>query len=567
MCPLAASDPAEAHRRSAETPSSDEATPEPVTSAEDKEAGSQREGDSSAPASEHVGPWGVALGVLFWAGVGLVAALSNDTSNRFLRNNWMWLAGVALALMAAGVVAVLRGWLERRTASTKATLFISVLPVIGLILVGIFALPEKWQLVALRSVFLAVVILTPAVLWWLFIAAQRASLLNEFLTNLYRLGLLEHTQTGPRRESSAARATRINAYLKKFEASYGTLKDSVHKDVLENRLGQYAQAETTTEAPLLTAIVPVSLATVAMFVGWLLLLPPTDITPSGTKPRWLDALEPNTTPVTLAFLGAYFFSLQMLFRRYVRKDLRGSAYIAVLLRVVLAAIGIWVIAAVGEGLGAGLEQSSWQLLLLGFVIGVFPRVAWQLIRGMFTKTFHRAVPSLESRLPLDCLDGCTIWHEARFEEEDIENVPNMATADIVELLANTPFPGDRLIDWVDQAILLTQLGAGDCRRLPSGDDSVRGRLAAHGIRTASALLFVAEQAQAAGTFDDLSEAIAGESARTILPSLISAVQTNGNLALVLTWRGLSTPRQLPQPRAPIEALGEPSAAVAVNPAT
>jgi hypothetical protein len=503
--------------------------------------------------------------------VGLVAALSNETSNRFLRDNWKWLAPAGVALVAGIVVAVLSAWLKGRTASTKATFFIFVgLPTISLVLIGIFALPATWQLVALRSVFLAVVILTPAVLWWLFIAAQRASLLNEFLSNLYRLGLLEHAQTGQRRESSAARGARINAYLQKFEASYGTLKDSVRRDVLDNRLSQYTRADTTAEAPLLTAIVPVSLATVALFVGWLLVLPPTDMNSDGPKPRWLDALRPNTTSVTLAFLGAYFFSLQMLFRRYVRKDLHGGAYIAVLLRVVLATMGIWVIAAVAQGLLATDRQadlrSDWRLLLLGFVIGVFPKVAWQVVRGLFTKTFHRAVPSLESGLPLDCLDGCTVWHEARFEEEDIENVPNMATADIVELLVNTRFSGDRLIDWMDQAILLTQLGPSDGRQ-QSGDDSVRGRLAAHGIRTASALLFVAEQAKAAGSFDDLCEAIAGESDSTVLPSLIWAVQTNGNLALVLTWRGLSTPPQVPQPRLPIEALDEPSAAVAVNPAT
>jgi hypothetical protein len=37
----------------------------------------------------------------------------------------------------------------------------------------------------------------------------------------------------------------------------------------------------------------------------------------------LDIVE--QPPLTYAFLGAYFFSLQMLFRRYVHRDLRGSA--------------------------------------------------------------------------------------------------------------------------------------------------------------------------------------------------------------------------------------------------
>ena len=98
-----------------------------------------------------------------------------------------------------------------------------------------------------------------------------------------------------------------------------------------------------------------------------------------------------------------------------------------------------------------------QLCLLGFVIGVFPVVVWRVIRSLTTKLFVFAVPNLESKFTLDGLDGLTVWHQSRLEEEDIENIPNMATADIVDLLVNTRLPAGRIIDWVDQAILLTYL--------------------------------------------------------------------------------------------------------------
>src|SRR6185369_5809264 len=65
--------------------------------------------------------------------------------------------------------------------------------------------------------------------------------------------------------------------------------------------------------------------------------------PRGLSPKWLGAFTPESTPVHFAFLGAYFFCLQMLFRRYVRRDLRASAYVAVALRIILAIIGIWVV--------------------------------------------------------------------------------------------------------------------------------------------------------------------------------------------------------------------------------
>ena len=145
----------------------------------------------------------------------------------------------------------------------------------------------------------------------------------------------------------------------------------------------------------------------------------------------------------------------MLFRRYVRADLRGNAYIAVVMRIFLAVIGVWVISSAGRAAG---WQGTSQMLLLAFVIGVFPNVAWQVIRGATSKMFKVVLPSLESGMPLNCLDGLTVWHETRLEEEDIENVHNMATADIVDLLVDTRIPAGRIVDWIDQAILLTHLG-------------------------------------------------------------------------------------------------------------
>ena len=118
------------------------------------------------------------------------------------------------------------------------------------------------------------------------------------------------------------------------------------------------------------------------------------------------------------------------------------------MRIVLAVIGVWVISAVGKAAG---WQGASQMLLLAFVIGVFPMVVWQVIRSATTKLFRLALPSVESRMPLNRLDGLTVWHETRLEEEDIENVHNMATADIVDLLVDTRIPADRVIDWIQNS--------------------------------------------------------------------------------------------------------------------
>jgi hypothetical protein len=89
------------------------------------------------------------------------------------------------------------------------------------------------------------------------------------------------------------------------------------------------------------------------------------------------------------------------------------------------------------------------------------------------------LPSLTTQLALSDLDGLTVWHEARLQEEAIETIPNMVMADVVDLMLYTRLPPDRIIDWVDQAILYTHLGP-----MPEDDpaNNVLGRpLRAHGI--------------------------------------------------------------------------------------
>jgi hypothetical protein len=248
-------------------------------------------------------------------------------------------------------------------------------------------------------------------------------LLNEFLTNLKRLGLLHQLYN----EEDASRRRRVQSYLQKFEAIYGDLPPNIHDDVLENNFRYYSREETGRATSLSTATIPVMLSTVLIAIGWLITLPPGELVSNNTP--WVQAFKPTAAPVALAFLGAYFFSLQMLFRRYVLNDLGGTAYVAVSIRIILAVIGIWILMVVGPEGGF----SDTQLLVWGFVFGVFPRVIWQIIESLFKKMAGFVVPSMTSQFPVSDLDGLTVWHEARLQEEDIENIPNMADADLVHL--------------------------------------------------------------------------------------------------------------------------------------
>ena len=463
------------------------------------------------------------FGAMVWVIVGGIFALVNDTSRNFIFRWWWAFALVAGAALIAILMPIGQRWLSRSTATTRAAIFIFVILPALLILVGSVAvLPQSYQLTALRVAFLVVVCLLPGMMWYLFLVTRKASLLNEFLANLDRLGLLQAAAG----EDEASRKRRVKSYLQKFEAIYGDLPDPIHDDVLQDRFSHYSKADASGATTLSTTAVPVMLSTVLIALGWLATLPPGDvIVLPGVDGSWVRAFEPKGAPVTLAFLGAYFFSLQMLFRRYVLKDLRGSAYVAVSVRIILAVIGIWILMAVGDEISLSHEQ----LLVAGFVFGVFPRVIWQVVESVFKKVGGLVVPSMISQLPVSDLDGLTVWHEARLEEEDIENIPNMATADLVELLLNTRLPPERIIDWTDQAILYTQLGPQG-----KGEGDARQKLRAHGIRTATSLLRVSRQLQKdREAFDGI---LADKQGGSAMPSLEAALATNSNLKLIQRWR-------------------------------
>ncbi len=126
-------------------------------------------------------------------------------------------------------------------------------------------------------------------------------------------------------------------------------------------------------------------------------------------------------------------------------------------------------AASAGGAGGGVMHASGgsppsqTMLALAFVIGVFPQVGWSLLAAMVRgiNGYITIIPNLTATQPLSQLDGLTIWHELRLTEEDVENVPNMANADLPDLMLNTRMPPHRLVAWVDEAILLCALDPDD----------------------------------------------------------------------------------------------------------
>ena len=224
---------------------------------------------------------------------------------------------------------------------------------------------------------------------------------------------------------------------------------------------------------------PVLLTTILVLIGWLLTLP-------VTNP--LDnPLMPQRTVLVFGFLGAYFFVLNMVFRRYVRNDLSVKTYNYALVRILVALVSVWVATAVVQGEPIG-------LLAAAFFIGLVPDTGIAIAQDVAKRGFAQIADVLRQERPLSELRGMNIYDQARFLEEGIEDIENLAHYDLIPLMLRMRMPAPRLIELVDQAILSLHLSNDAVSR----KSEVERLSTALGVSTATGLEAAARKAKAAG---------------------------------------------------------------------
>ena len=219
--------------------------------------------------------------------------------------------------------------------------------------------------------------------------------------------------------------------------------------------------------------------------GLLVLHPPTAI---GLELHSFTAIQGISqglpaTALKYGFVGSYFFALEMIVRRYFQDDLRTAAYVNVMVRIVVVALLVSVVHLVWPSdKSPNIENIEWAL---AFFIGIFPQVGLLVIRTAITRALglDRLLPSLKVDYPLSRLDGLNFWYEARLLEAGIEDMQNLATANIVDVVLNTRIPVGRLIDWLDQALLCIRLDERKDKRKDTGGP--RALLRSIGIRSAT----------------------------------------------------------------------------------
>ena len=195
------------------------------------------------------------------------------------------------------------------------------------------------------------------------------------------------------------------------------------------------------------------LATAVFAVGWAAVLWDTRFVTDPSGP-W--------DVVKYGFLGAYAFVTSMLIRRFFQSDLRPSAYATAVFRIILVLLIIVVLHQVMDETSTMAYRGE---LAVAFVVGFFPLVGLQFLQRVTSKVLGLIVPPVTPAYPLDQLDGFNLWYEARLTEEGVEDMQNLTTMNLVDVILHTRVPPGRLVDWTDQAFLLTHLEQAGRRQL------------------------------------------------------------------------------------------------------
>ncbi len=444
------------------------------------------------------------------------------------------------------------------------------LPFVGVVMAVIVlavSLDGDDKIVALKAFAVLYFSLLPAILYLQFTARRTPTVWREYVLTLFRLhaddysNLPEPAQTSryhaPWKQARCGLVGSIdgiehvkreeqNVYRRRFEEQYGPL--SMHEDRRDWR-NQSVQLHRAHKLQVLVA-------TLLITIGWVFVVQPETVygrsfTPGDFELRGLPAIPAES--FAFAFLGAYFFVLQMLVRRFFQNDLKPTAYVNATMRIIIVILLVWVLdPLLPDSLGQA-ERSA-----IAFAIGVFPAIGWQALQSVVAVLLKRAVPSLEAKDPLSELDGMNVWYEARLVEEGIDGVQNLATVDIGNALLRTRIPPERLINWIDQALLRMHARKGDVEHLK--------RFGIHKATDLLDALAYRAPGQNGRTFASEVEELlnSGADRKNGRPSVTRAIavalQGERNLKHILAWRSFSPKPDLKEQKLLKHALTVPTSA-------
>lgn len=199
---------------------------------------SQDTGTGAGPPSASSSDTGSSLlGFLFVAIIGAaIVWFSSEETRTFVLTNWPWFVGGGGALVGGGLlifsVKTLRDWAKNAaTPSQLAVLIFFGVPPLLITVMALNFLSSETQTFLLRGGLFVIACLFPSSLYYLFIVTRKASLLNEYIANMARLGLLADRAADPSSDAGMTYRRRTEAYLQKFEAAYGPIHGEVRREL------------------------------------------------------------------------------------------------------------------------------------------------------------------------------------------------------------------------------------------------------------------------------------------------------------------------------------------------
>jgi len=334
-----------------------------------------------------------------------------------------------------------RGHSERKPAESivdRLGTLMAVVTMAALASVAIVAAHARGGQRVLEAFVVIVLASLPGWLFIRFMAFRAGSLWTEYVLNLHRLGMDDHKNLPrPPRASEYDVLWRAGA-----EDGLGS-SESIYQQKFEAYYGQAVGPDAPANNPFsLKTLPPVLLATAVLAAGWSTVL--------ARHPLFSGPLQLPVDSLRFGFMGAYVFIVQMLIRRFFQSDLKPSAYFAAVARVATVLVVVLVVhqsAPVVASFSPGVEVGT------AFLIGFFPLLGMQILQKVVSTAFRKFVPTLKTPYPLSDLDGLNIWYEARLLEEGIEDLQNLVTGNLVDIILHTRVPVERLVDWIDQAAL------------------------------------------------------------------------------------------------------------------
>ena len=435
-----------------------------------------------------------------------------------LRDKMIWTAVIVVLVILSYIF--FRANTE--TAFKLASNYITVLGIVlGAALISIYFNNET-QTLLFKLFIIGYFSFLPAWLYLQFISIKGKTLWNEYVLNLFRLEVDDYSNL-PKPPDKSVFMDKWNQETQGFES-----EDNIYRKKFEGLFGPVS-SEKGMKFSIFRGenLWPVAISTLLISVGWVMVVEPETIFNTSLIPSGFQASNKPVIPheiFNFGFLGAYFYILQMLVRRYFQNDLKTSAYVNSIMRIIVVIFLVWTVDLI---LPANIPLA--QRMAFAFIIGVFPYLGWQTLQAMVKIPIKHLIPSLRQQYPLSDLDGLNIWYESRLLEEGIEDMQNLATSNLVDVMLNTRIPVERLVDWVDQSLLFLHL---------SKDKDDRETLRRFGIRTATDLVDVIEYKDH-DIISKLEYVLTNSREEPILNSIYATLKNEPNLYHVKKWKSFA----------------------------